>query len=59
MFEYARDILTSYDRDFEARVSAAGASTVARAIRITVYHAIASTYPTLSRECFAQLDRST
>jgi hypothetical protein len=47
MFEYARDVLTRYDRDFEARASAAGASTVVRAIRNAVYHAIASAYPTL------------
>jgi hypothetical protein len=58
MFEYARDILTRYDRGFEARASAAGASVVVRAIRNTVCHAIASTYPALSGECFVQPDRS-
>jgi len=58
MVEYTRDVLTRYDRAFEAKVGAAGENTVILALRNTVYHAIAHTYPRLARECFWQLDHS-
>lgn len=58
MVEYARDVLTRYERDLEAKLVAAGSETAVRLIRKTVYHAIASTYPVLAKECFVQLDRN-
>jgi hypothetical protein len=58
MVEYTRDVLTRYDRAFEVKVTAAGENTVILALRNSVYHAIAHTYPRLARECFWQLDHS-
>jgi hypothetical protein len=57
MVEYARDVLTCYDRDLEAKAGAAGSEIAVRLVRKTVYHLIAKTYPTLAHECFVQLDR--
>jgi hypothetical protein len=57
MVEYARDVLTRYDRELEAKAKAAGSTRAVSLIRKTVYHAIASTYPELARECFIQIDR--
>ena len=56
MVNYARDVLSIYDRGLESEAIAAGSDSVIRVINFAVFHSIANTYLELAKYCFERLD---